>query len=122
MKPFAKKGGRLNPLSGNAAFRAVYGRGGKSVCRYAVVYVKAGSPGVNRFGTVASKKVGGAVVRNKARRRIKEILRKAFLAQDSPFHHIAGFDIIVVARPAIANAEFTKLSDEITQALSKKLA
>ena len=53
-----------------------------------------------RFGISTGKKVGNAVVRNRVRRRIREILR----AWDG--NGRAGWDILIVARPGSATATF----------------
>ncbi len=59
-----------------------------------------------RVGFVTSRRVGGAVVRNLIRRRLREIFR----------HHQhalgPGFWLVVIARPAAANATYRALEDE----------
>ena len=59
-----------------------------------------------RFGLVTSKRVGGAVIRNRVRRRLREICRlhRAMLAP--------GWLVVVVAKPAAAEATFSELRDE----------
>lgn len=59
-----------------------------------------------RFGLVTSKRVGGAVIRNRVRRRLREICRlhRALLAP--------GWLVVVVAKPAAAGATFSELRDE----------
>ena len=59
-----------------------------------------------RIGLVTSKRVGGAVVRNKTRRRLREIIR-ADRARLAP-----GFDIVVVAKSSSATAAFDELRAE----------
>lgn len=60
----------------------------------------------SRIGLITSKRVGGAVDRNKIRRRLREIIRadRAKLA--------SGFDIVVVAKSAAAQAAFDDLRAE----------
>jgi ribonuclease P protein component len=59
-----------------------------------------------RAGFITSRKVGGAVVRNRVRRRLREIVRKHQ-------HDIGeGFWIVLIARPAAANASYSALEDE----------
>ena len=57
----------------------------------------------NRYGIVTSRRLGKAVVRNKWRRRLRSIL--------SHLHSGAsqGFDVVVVARPAIIQQPFSDL-------------
>ena len=59
-----------------------------------------------RAGFVTSKRVGGAVVRNRLRRRLREIVRRNQHALRS------GIWIVIVARPAAAQARYAALEDE----------
>jgi ribonuclease P protein component len=59
-----------------------------------------------RAGFITSRKIGGAVVRNRVRRRLREIVRKHQ-------HDIGeGFWIVLIARPAAARATYSALEDE----------
>jgi ribonuclease P protein component len=58
----------------------------------------------NRYGFAISRRVGNAVVRNKARRRLRSIIRQTVLT--------TGNDIVITADPIVSNASFR----EITQA------
>ena len=52
-----------------------------------------------RFGLATGKRLGGAVVRNRVRRRIREVLR-AMVPSFQP-----GWDVLIIARPAIVDAD-----------------
>ncbi len=59
-----------------------------------------------KLGLVTSKRVGGAVVRNRVRRRLREIVRRRQ-------HEVrAGFWLVLVARPAAARATAAGLEAE----------
>ena len=62
--------------------------------------------GGSRFGLITSRRVGGAVIRNRIRRRLREICRlhRATLAP--------GWLVVVVAKPAAAGASFSELREE----------
>jgi ribonuclease P protein component len=62
--------------------------------------------GATRFGLVTSRRVGGAVIRNQVRRRLREICRlhRAMVAR--------GLLVVVVAKPAAAGASFSELREE----------
>jgi ribonuclease P protein component len=70
---------------------------------------EAGAIGV---GFTASKKVGGAVVRNRAKRRLREAARRLL-----PEHGLPGVDYVLVARQQTPSAPWTALLDDLGNAL-----
>jgi ribonuclease P protein component len=64
---------------------------------------------VARYGFIVSKRVGGAVVRNRVKRRLREIVRT--------LHLKLGTDIIISARPPAAQAEFQTLKTAVLNSL-----
>ena len=64
------------------------------------------------LGLTASKKVGGAVVRNRARRRLREAARQLL-----PSHGLPGVDYVLVARQSTPEAEWSALLDDLKSAL-----
>jgi ribonuclease P protein component len=66
-----------------------------------------------RFGISTSRRLGGAVVRNRIRRRIRESLR-ALAPRLEP-----GYDILLVARPASATASQAELAATLERLLSR---
>ena len=87
----------------NHIFRRLYNTSGHANS-YLVLYARKNHTATNRVGITVSKKLGGAVVRNRVRRRLREVYRLHEL-QFSP-----GWDIVVVARSRCVNADFQKLS------------
>lgn len=67
-----------------------------------------------RLGFTATKKIGGAVVRNRAKRRLREISRLALAASPAP-----GWDLVLIARDGTATCPFATLRAEFEQALVK---
>ena len=59
-----------------------------------------------RVGLITSKKIGGAVVRNRVRRRLRDIVRTE-QARLRP-----GFWFVLIAHPAAVRATFQELKDE----------
>ena len=71
---------------------------------YLVLYARKNRSEQNRVGLTVSKKLGKAHIRNRTRRRIREVYRlneEAFLP---------GWDIVVVARSKAVDAEFARLT------------
>jgi len=71
----------------------------------------AGPDRVSRFGISVKKALGGAVVRNRIRRRIREILRRNRTEIPS------GWDIVIHPRRSVAQAPFAPLEAELVRLL-----
>ena len=71
---------------------------------YLVLYARHNRLGKNRVGYTVSKKLGHAVVRNRTRRRLREVYR----LNEEKF--TPGWDIVVVARTRAVDAPFEKLT------------
>ena len=87
----------------NHIFRRLYHTTGVAN-GYLVLYARKNHTGENRVGITVSKKLGHAVVRNRVRRRLREVYRlneEAFLP---------GWDIVVVARSKCIGASFQSLT------------
>jgi ribonuclease P protein component len=64
---------------------------------------------LSRYGFSVSRRIGGAVTRNRVKRLLREILRSTPLEP--------GWDIIFIARPSIANADYASLKKPIADLL-----
>ena len=80
-------------LNLNKDFRRVYGRGKNFVHQGLVTYILPNRSGAIRYGITTGKKVGCAVMRNRARRVITAALRECL-----PRISCEGVDIVFVAR------------------------
>ena len=67
-----------------------------------------------RVGYTASKKVGGAVVRNRARRRLKALAREVIAAEAA-----SGYDYVVIARAETATRGYADLRNDMRFALKR---
>jgi ribonuclease P protein component len=74
--------------------------------------------GPARIGFTVTKKIGGAVVRNRTRRRLKEAARLE-LANDAITGAIAGIDLVLIGREATRGRAFLDLRDDLRRALRK---
>lgn len=103
----------IERLKKNTEFKAVYKRGKSIPDKYAVIYVAKNRQNITRVGFTASKKVGKSVIRNRARRLMKESFRKN--SEDIK----VGYDIVFIARVAIKDAEYSQVERSIERLLKK---
>lgn len=96
----------------NHIFRRLYATSGQANS-YLVLYARRNRTGGNRVGITTGKKLGHAVVRNRTRRRLREIYR----LNEERFQ--PGWDIVVVARSRAIEAPFDNLTTAYLQ-LAKK--
>ena len=87
----------------NHIFRRLYSKGKSCANGYLVLYCRRNGTQENRIGLTVSAKLGHAVVRNRVRRRLREIYR----LNESKFR--PGWDLVVVARSRAVDAPYKKL-------------
>ena len=88
----------------NHIFQRLYRTGGQAN-GYLVLYARRNRTATNRVGITVGKKLGHAVVRNRVRRRLREVYR----LNEDKFQ--SGWDIVVVARTRAVHADFNQLTD-----------
>jgi ribonuclease P protein component len=94
-------------------FDAVYRSGKRFSSSHFTVFVRRNELTLNRFGFSIKKALGGAVVRNRIRRRVREIVRCH--RQEIP----TGWDIVIHPKNLVAKAEFAMLAQELVRVLKK---
>jgi ribonuclease P protein component len=94
-------------------FEAVYRSGGRRSSAQFVVFFRHNGGPRSRFGTSVKKALGGAVVRNRIRRRIREILRRNISEIPS------GWDLVIHPRRSVAQTSFVPLEAELIGVLRK---
>ena len=100
-------------LKKNNEFRRLYAKGRSAVTPTLVVYARRNRSGENRVGFTVTVKLGHAVVRNRVRRRLREIYR---------LHEEAlrrGMDIVVVARSRSTEVSYQRLERDFLSACAK---
>ena len=118
---------KFGAITENHLYSKAYARGKKFVGRYVVVYVlpdyaaaklaKANPTHqrINRVGITVTKKLGGAVVRNRAKR----IIREGYRMGTEKYPIKKGFLIVLVARSSIVRAKSTMIREDMIHAFDK---
>ena len=96
-----------------ADFQRVYERGARVHSRYVTVFILANELDVSRLGIAATKKLGGAVQRNRAKRLIRHVFRRNNIAP--------GYDIVVIPKRELLDASLTVLEADYRSLLERRL-
>jgi ribonuclease P protein component len=97
----------LGRLRRSAEFRGVYAEGVKAAGRYLVIFARPRKDGAQRLGITVTRRVGSAVVRNRARRRVRELARHLGLETGAQ-----GADVVVNVRRGCAAAPWGELEED----------
>lgn len=100
-------------LNKNTLFRRLYYRGKAYGSPYFVLYVMYTGTKVNRIGFTVSKKIGKAVVRNRARR----LMYESFRLYEPQIKQ--GYYMVMTARAAILKTDFETIRRTLENVLKK---
>jgi len=102
-------------LRSSRQFRRVYDLG----CRFHTPFFSAfflrNDDGEHRYGITVTRKIGGAVVRNRCKRRLKEVVRKYEYCASYP----GGFDLVLNVKAELAKADFKRLQESFSHVISR---
>jgi len=93
-------------------FKQIYERGARIHSRYTTVFILANGLAIGRLGIAATKKLGGAVQRNRAKRLIREVFRRNNIAK--------GFDIVIIPKRELLDASFTAFETDYRALLERR--
>jgi ribonuclease P protein component len=96
-----------------AEFKQVYEQGTRVHSRYSTVFLMPNDRRVGRLGIAATRKLGGAVQRNRAKRLIREVFRRNKIAD--------GFDVVVIPKRELLDASLIALEADYRSLLEKRL-
>jgi ribonuclease P protein component len=106
----------VNSLKASADFQRLSRLGKKWVCpafiMLALPHEKKDSP--FRLGLTVSRKVGNAVTRNRAKRRLREMVRLSAAPEK-----LAGFDIVLIGKTSAAERDFSLMKQDFLRGLDK---
>jgi len=92
-------------------YALVYNKGSSWISSLVVMRVLRNELSLSRYGFSVSKRVGNAVIRNRVKRLLREILRQITLQ--------TGWDVVFIARPAAATADYSSLEHSVNGLLSR---
>lgn len=94
-------------------YEKAYQEGLKVSGRYMMVFLRRTEQVTARLGIAATRKMGGAVVRNRAKRRVRELFR----------HHkpSTALDVVVVPRRELVEAPFASLETEFRALIDRRV-
>jgi ribonuclease P protein component len=96
-----------------AEFKKVYERGVRIHSRYTMVFILSNERAIGRLGIAATRKLGGAVQRNRAKRLIREVFRRNRIA--------AGFDVVIIPKRDLLDASLSALETDYRALLERRL-
>lgn len=105
--------GRTRRLIRSALFDEAFNQQNKLVGRFMVAWLREGEGAALRLGVVTSRKVGGAVMRVRARRRLREVFRR------NRFRLRGSFDLVLVARRAILDVNAGDIEQDFITLMKK---
>ncbi|MFA5375253.1 MAG: ribonuclease P protein component [Dehalococcoidia bacterium] len=88
-------------LKGKREFDTVFSEGRAWANNFVVLKALPNDAGVNRYGIVAGRRLGNAVVRNGVKRRLRDMVSKIAARE--------GWDVVLVARKAAAETDYHTL-------------
>ncbi len=103
---------KINIVSSNIEFNDIIKSGKRNTSKFFYIYIKDNNFVYNRYGIAISKKIGNAVVRNKFKRQIKDII------DDLNFNNESK-DFIFIAKTIIKGKEYSEMKEDIVNFMFK---
>jgi ribonuclease P protein component len=106
---------QFGSLRSSQRFRTVYQQGQRFYTPYFTAFILLNDSGAAWLGITATRKIGNAVLRNRCKRRLREVFRRQQVKSPAA----AGYDIVVNAKPELATADFKLIEEAFAQTLQR---
>jgi ribonuclease P protein component len=103
---------RSERLRSRPEFERIYEHGARISGRFMTLFVLSNGREIQRFGVAATRKLGSAVIRNRAKRLARELFRRRKIAP--------GWDVVIVPRREMLDAPFASLEADYDRALDRR--
>lgn len=100
-------------LLSSRQFRSVYEGGQRTQTPFFSAFLLPTDDGRQRLGITTTRKIGGAVLRNRCRRRLREVFRLRDRSSLEGF----GYDIVLNVKPSTATGDYQEIKEAFTQVL-----
>src|SRR5215210_7628465 len=104
-------------LRSRVEFTAVQQQGRRVSARFFTVLARPNASGADRLGLIASRRLGGAVARNRAKRRLRAAFR--LLPDHARGTGPASLDLVVIARREVVDAPFSSITTDLETAIQR---
>src|SRR5262245_34952381 len=109
----------LQKLRNNQEFRRVYEHGQRFHTPYFSAFILRTDDGEKRIGITVTRKIGKAVVRNRCKRRLREVARKYYRKIALTSMGLPGYDLVLNAKPGLIEADFHQIEESFARVIAK---
>lgn len=102
-------------LLSSQQFRRVYSQGRKFDNPYFSAFFLKNESGDQRLGITVTRKLGGAVIRNRCKRRLREMFR----LRDQVILAGIGYDLVLNAKSKLITADFDQVNEAFSQTIKQ---
>jgi len=106
---------KLQKLRNSQQFRKVYEQGQKFHTPFFSAFILKNDIGEQRFGITVTRKIGCAVIRNRCKRRLREIMKACQLEGLNS----VGFDLVINVKSGLAEADYRQLQEAFSRVMER---
>jgi ribonuclease P protein component len=108
-------------LCNSRQFRRVYEQGRRFHAPHFSAFLLRTDGDSRRIGITVTRKIGKAVVRNRCKRRVREIVRRFFSALPADAPPAPGYDLVINVKHGLAAADFKDLQDSFAHVMTRAI-